>query len=322
MFFAALLVALQVAAVQPPVNETTDVDENTTPAEASPLAPSKAAVPAPVEAAAPGRSLDDILSAVRPVETPEEPKVPEEAPRAGLILATPAGSSTAVTPTFIDDRNARPDGPPSDGDILYETRILGAFRAAQGRQGPLDGRWLVARPGGEVLYSLQFADPGGGSDRIEGAWRNMNAQGLGGSGFIDTVSREDADVVVRFRDTATGRPEVVRIRQTSDGGWMGELTGVGRVPVVLSRDVSVELAAQGAPIYIPPPPPPPRPATTCKRVKSKGKWKTVCTKVSAKKGKAAKGKASSKKGSAKKASSKKSSSKAKAPAKKPTAKKK
>jgi hypothetical protein len=330
--FAALLVTLQLAAAQPPTDTTTDVDENTTAAEASPLAPRKALETAPPEdSGMPGRSLDDILSSVRPVETAEEPKAPEEAPRAGLILATPAGSPTSVAPTYINDRNSRPDGPPSESDNLYETRILGAFKAAQIRQGPLDGRWLVAKPGGDAIYALQFADPGSGDERIEGAWRNVKVQGLGGSGFIEAISRDASDVVVRFQDTSTNRNEEIRLRPTSDGAWKGELIGGGKTSVVMRRDASVELAAMDAPIYIPPPPPPPRPAVNCKRVKSHGKWKTVCARASSSKAKGGKAQAvkskgskaerSSKKGGKAKASSK-SKSHATAPSKKASSSKK
>lgn len=258
--FAFLALAAQVAAASPPANNTTDVDQNTTPAEASPLAPTT--LPSAPEAPPPGaRSLDDILSAVQPYEPPAPPiAAPEETPRPGLVLAVPANPAR---PTFLNDRDSRPDGPPTDADTLYESRVLGAFRAAEDNQGPLDGRWRVARAGGGVLYTLQFSDS---RDRIEGAWRDMTAPGKTSVGLIDTIDRGETDTVVRFSDGA--RPAELRIHPAADGGWIGQaITPAGRIPVVMTRDQSVELVASRAPIYVPPPPPVGRPAKHGKAAK-------------------------------------------------------
>jgi hypothetical protein len=250
--FVLFALIAQVAAAQPPANATTDVDETTTAAEASPLSPTRQATPPQIPA--PGaRSLDDILSIIPPYEPPADAKPAlEEKPRAGAVITAPAAPGAG--PTFLNDVGSRPDGPPTESDTLYETRILGAFRAAQGSQGPLDGRWVVAKAGGGVLYTLQFADPGGGS--VEGAWHDMKASGKGSTGFIDTVERDSADTVVRFKAEASARGAEVRIHPSADGAWVGEaITPSGKVPVVMTRDHSVELAAQGVPAYIPPPAP-------------------------------------------------------------------
>jgi hypothetical protein len=259
--FALLALIAQVAAAQPPASATTDVDDSTTAAEASPLAPTRQATPP--ETPAPGaRSLDDILSTIPPYEPPADTKlVPDEKPRPGLVVTAPAAPATApgAGPTFLNDLGSRPDGPPTESDTLYETRILGAFRAAQGSQGPLDGRWLVAKPGGGVLYTLQFADPGGGE--VEGAWRDMKASGKGATGFIDAVQRDSTDTVVRFKAGGSAAGAEVRIHPSADGGWVGEaITSAGRIPVVMTRDKSIELAALGVPAYIPPPAPVGRPS--------------------------------------------------------------
>ena len=235
---------------QPPAGATTDVDENTTPAEASPLAPAPLA--SPPEQPAPGsRSLEDILKIVPPYEPPQEAEVPlsEDMPRPGVVLAVP--SAPESRPAYLTDRDLRPDGPATDADILYENRVLGAFRAAEGSQGPLDGRWVVARAGGGVLYTLQFSDS---KDRIEGAWRDMSVVGRNATGFIDTIERGDTDTVVRFEDGA--RPAEVRVHPAPDGGWVGQATtAAGKINVVMTRDQSVEVAASKAPIYVPPPQP-------------------------------------------------------------------
>jgi hypothetical protein len=112
----------------------------------------------------------------------------------------------------------------------------------------------VARAGGGVLYTLQFADPGGG--QVEGAWHDMKMSGRGSTGFIDTVERDNADTVVRVKTVASARASEVRVHPSADGAWVGEaITPTGKVPVVMTRDKSVELAALGVPTYIPPPPP-------------------------------------------------------------------
>jgi hypothetical protein len=246
--FAFLALAAHLATAQPPAGATTDVDQNTTPAEASPLAPTT--LPSAPEQPAPGsRSLDDILKIIPPYEPPQEAQAPpsDDMPRPGVILAVPPEGR----PAYLTDRDSRPDGPATDADILYENRVLGAFRAAEGSQGPLDGRWLVARAGGGVLYTLQFSDS---KDRIEGAWRDMSGAGRNATGFIDTIERGDTDTVVRFEDGA--RPAEVRVHPAADGGWVGQATtAAGKINVVMTRDQSVELAASKAPIYVPPPQP-------------------------------------------------------------------
>ena len=248
--FVFLALAAQLATAQPPASTTTDVDQNTTPAEASPLAPAK--LPSPQDQPTPGsRSLEDILKIIPPYEPPEDARAPlaeEDMPRPGVVLAVPA---TPGRPAYLTDHDLRPDGPATDADVLYENRVLGAFRAAEGSQGPLDGRWLVARAGGGVLYTLQFSDS---KDRIEGAWRDMSAAGRNATGFIDSIERGDTDTVVRFEDGA--KPAEVRVHPAADGGWVGQaITAAGKINVVMTRDQSVELAASKAPIYVPPPQP-------------------------------------------------------------------
>jgi hypothetical protein len=265
--FVFLALAAQVAVAQPPATNTTDVDQNTTPAEASPLAPTK--LPAPPEAPAPGqRTLDDILKSVPPYEPPVDASAPapDELPRPGLVLAVPAPANGR--PTYLNDLGSRPDGPATDADTLYENRVLGAFRAAEGAQGPLDGRWLVAKAGGGVIYTLQFSDS---KDRIEGAWRDMGVTGKNATGFIDTIERGETDTIVRFESGS--RPAEVRVHPMADGGWVGQaITPNGKVNVVMTRDQSVELAAAKAPLYLPPPEPIARPSKHAKgKAASRGK---------------------------------------------------
>jgi hypothetical protein len=262
-----------IAAAQADV--TTDVDETTTPEQQSPLAPEQAQ-PAPPRP----QSLDDLIAGAAPYDPPPAPAsapppveqvviVPAPAPRAPASAHAPTPTTSLYAapvtppptaqprPVFIDDRGATPDAPPTAGDLAYQNRVLGVFHAEQGRQGALDGRWRVNADGVDV-YILQLADPGAGESRIEGAWRNVRREGgLDASGFIDQVSREGDEVVVRFTDAARRAAEI-RLRNSPDGRWAGRiLWPQGGANVVMTRDVSVETAAFAVPAYTPPPPPPP-----------------------------------------------------------------
>ena len=247
---------------------TTDVDDSTTAEEQSPLAPEQAQ-------AAPVLSLDDLIAGAAPYEPPAAPSAPMEQV---VIVPAPAAPSSARAPTptttlyaapitpprpaeprpvFVNDLGATPDAPPTSVDLAYQNRVLGVFHAAQGKQGALDGRWRVNADGVDV-YILQFADPGAGESRVEGAWRNVRrAGGLDASGFVDQVSREGDVIVVRFTD-GTRRSAEIRLRNTADGRWLGRiLWPEGGANVVMTRDTSVETAAFAVPAYVPPPPPPP-----------------------------------------------------------------
>lgn len=256
------------AAAQP--DATTDVDASTTPEQQAPLAPDQARPgPRPL-------TLDDLMSGAAPYEPPPAPpsaappdpvaavpvaRTPVAAPTTQARTAAPA--SAALSPqtepraVYVDERAATPDAPPTPRDTAYEQRVLGVFQYAQGKQGALDGRWRVAADGVDV-YVLQFSDPGAGESRIEGAWRNVRQAGnLSASGFVDQVSRDGDEVVIRFTDT-NRRSAEIRLRNTAGNAWLGRiLWPEGGQNVVMTRDVSVETAALAAPAYTPPPPPPP-----------------------------------------------------------------
>lgn len=263
------------AAAQP--DATTDVDASTTPEQQSPLAPEQAK-PAPRPL-----TLEDLMSGTAPFEPPPAPatEAPRTAPPDPVVAlplpvspavppqtsyvapalpavraSPPAAPSIGPRPVFIGDRGATPDAPPTSRDAAYEQRVLGVFHSAQGRQGALDGRWRVAANGVDV-YLLQFSDPGAGESRVEGVWRNLRQTGsLAASGFVDPISREGDEVVIRFTDV-NRRSAEIRLRDDARGGWAGRVVWPeGAQNVVMTRDVSVETAALAVPAYTPPPPPP------------------------------------------------------------------
>jgi len=208
--------------------------------EAAPYDPNGAA-PADVKAEATDGASENVISPMAEPEPSGEPPVQYAAP--------PPGSEPQA-PRYITD--SLRDGQ-SPTDALYEQRVLGVFRSAQGRQGAFDGRWLVSGANGQALYALQMADPGAGAERIEGAWLNPDKNGVGRSGLVETVRQEESDLVVRFyQNGAYQNPAELRIRPTA-GGWTGEaVTAAGRVPISLKRDLGVELAALQVPSYEPP----------------------------------------------------------------------
>lgn len=139
-------------------------------------------------------------------------------------------------------------------DAAYQARLLSSFKSAQGSQGPLDGRWMVASTQGAALFTLQLADPGAGESRIEGAWRDLRQPGAKGSGFIDAVGRDGEFTVVRFFQAQSEQATEVRLRPADRGGWTGEaVIGTGVQTVVMRRAAGVETAALAAPLLAPEP---------------------------------------------------------------------
>jgi hypothetical protein len=159
----------------------------------------------------------------------------------------------------VEDPQLRPDGPRTQEDIAYESRVLGAYRNQQG-QGLLDGSWHVQGRDGKVIYTLQLHDPGAGEARIEGAWSNPNIEGA--DGFIDAIWREGAEVVFSFRDGPAADTLVqLRLIQGENGVWSGEQVRNGvRSGIIANRAQGLETAAMAVPAYVQPRPaaPPPK----------------------------------------------------------------
>ena len=150
---------------------------------------------------------------------------------------------TPDTGVFVTDPTIDPDGPPTSEDRAYEGRVLGAYRDAQTAQGPLDGGWQVRSAAGEALYDLQIADPGAGPARVEGAWRNPRLSGLTATGFIDSVTSDDGQTTITFREREGGPLTRIRVRAQGRDRWTGE---AGGKPIVMIRAGGVDAQALGA----------------------------------------------------------------------------
>lgn len=268
----ASTLAAHAAFAQPP-EETTDVDETTSAVEAAPLAPKEGEIA--VEAAA------------------EAADAAADAPVPAFAMPSPATVMTTGRPSFLTDRELAIQGEPTASDRSYETRVLGAFRAVQGAQGPLDGRWHVLGPDGAVLYTLQLTDPGAGDWRIEGAWRNPRAKGAAASGFIDGIARENEDLVLSFQEAGVDQRTQVRLRPAANGGYVGEtVVGGQRTGVTVNRAQGLETASLAVPVWTQPAPPRAK-ATPQRSAKAKAKSKSK-SKAKSKSKSRAKGKAKTK----------------------------
>ncbi len=153
----------------------------------------------------------------------------------GLAPGLPAPRYSSVTRTTrIDDLSVTPDRPLSSSELAYEGRIRNAFSAATNVQGPLEGRWVLSGPTGQ-LYQFQVADRG--ARDVEGVWRDLTMPpgALNSTGLIDILARDGDALTVRF--SPRGRaPVVLTLRATGPGQWSGQMSGHGDAAVSLRRN--------------------------------------------------------------------------------------
>lgn len=135
--------------------------------------------------------------------------------------------------TQLAETGVSADTPLNDRDLAYESRVRGAFSTAESNLGPLDGRWLLAGPGGG-LFTLQLVDRG----NLEGVWRDLHRPpgSVGALGLIDSLYRDGDTLTVRFTPHRGGAPVSVTLHRTPDGGWAGQATGAVNGEVSLRRN--------------------------------------------------------------------------------------
>jgi hypothetical protein len=194
--------------------EPDPVAEPEPPAVAPPAAPwSTPAAPAPsVQAPAP--------TTVQPAPWAPPPRPP--AP----VWTPPRPQTTLDAPVHIDEIDRTPEGPPSPVDLSYEARLRASFAAAQGLQGPLDGRWTLGGADGD-LYDLQLVDSG--SAPVEGVWRDLRRPAaLEATGFLADIVQTGGRLTFRFQPRAGGEWATATLVAGVDGRWSGELDDAGR----------------------------------------------------------------------------------------------
>lgn len=268
--------------------------------------------PAPPEASDP---LADLITQSGSQSTDEEEPVDTAtpAPHRPTVLPIPAPESPSPTGESLDaEGHAIPQGRYIPTAEAYDLRIKSSILAAQGLQGPMDGGWAVLDGDGRELYTLQIADPPGGSGAPEGAWRDIRRPGaVGSTGLIDSVDRSTGALVARFTPRP-GRPSWVSLRPDGSGDWSGVLVEDGYETPVSARRLPQATLPPGyapagrGPVIWPAPRPavariaePPKRVVACSTKGKTGKaLKAAKAKCAAalKKGGKAKGKATAAKG--------------------------
>ena len=171
----------------------------------------------PPQAHAPPPSIDSILQGLGPDQSTDAPDEAAPGPLPGVPVTPP------------------PSGPVpySQADVrAYDQAIRAAAQTSEGRQGPLDGGWTVSSRDGLELYRFRFSDKGFGLTLAEGAWRDLRAARVGGSGFVSSVGYDGEKLMFRFYEAGPDDLVVVTVRQSSAGQWTGELWRGGAVTLV------------------------------------------------------------------------------------------
>jgi hypothetical protein len=181
--------------------------------------------------------IGDLLKSA-PADTEEE-----EADGGDLDLPEVSGTSPgragpASAPgqrVGVDDHSRTPEAPLGTAERTYEARLRAGYSAAQGRQGDLEGRWLVRSQAGP-LYAFQLIDAGAGT--LDGAWSDPRRPGsLTGSGYLRSASRTDGRLALTLEAPPHRGPVTLQLRSEAPGQWVGTLTEDGvQVAVRMQRD--------------------------------------------------------------------------------------
>lgn len=143
--------------------------------------------------------------------------------------------STPGRTVGVDDHAHTPEPPLGPAERTYEARLRAGYAAAQGRQGALEGRWLVRSQAGP-LYAFQLIDSGAGT--LDGAWSDPRRPGsLSGSGYLGSASRTGDRLALTFEAPPHRGPVRLQLRSDAAGQWTGTLTEDGvEVAVRMQRD--------------------------------------------------------------------------------------
>ena len=205
--------------------------------------------------AEPPDSVGEALSAglehvsAAPAAPAQAPAVTPPAPAAGAPAAPstsqlsglgppPASASTPPrAPIMVDQTGVTGGDPQSYSDIAYDSRIRESVAAAQGLQGPMDGRWTLVDGAGKPLYVFMFVDPAGGRGPLEAAWRDpRRVRGGDDLGVVDGLDRNGLSLTLTFAPHAGAAPTQVQLQGDPAGALSGQMSENGAtVPVTLRR---------------------------------------------------------------------------------------
>lgn len=164
------------------------------------------------------------------------PVPPPAGPPAAMPPSTPAPPAQGSAQPLVDQTGVSPDGPPSETDMAFENRIRQSVAAAQGLQGPLDGRWTLYDGAGRALYIFIFVDPASGRGALEGAWRDpRRARGGDDLGVVERLEHAGPSLTLDFTPRAGVAATDIRLQGQAGGDWAGEMTEAGAVQKVSLR---------------------------------------------------------------------------------------
>ena len=176
------------------------------------------------------------LEGAGPVQPEAPPPAVPPPPSLSYPIPAPAPAGVPPPPSLSIPIPPRPTPPPaSASDDLFEAGLRSAFIAAEARQGPLNGAWVVSSQDGAALYRFQIVDAGL-AYIPEGAWSDARAGGgPDAHGFLNTVARNAAGVTMSFVRT-DGSLTALTLTARAAGSYAGELTTpAGVQPVVMTR---------------------------------------------------------------------------------------
>jgi hypothetical protein len=179
-----------------------------------------------------------LLLAFAPLAASAQQTAAQNAPSPAAAAPPPADSEEAEdSAPHIDQSGVSPDGPMSWSGLSYEERIRASVAAAQGLQGPLDGRWILYGADGKQLFTFQLVDPAGGRGPLEGVWRDLRRPaGSGAYGLVDSLRLDGATLVAVFNPHPPLPGVSLNLQALAGGQWSGEMTEDGaRMSVTLRR---------------------------------------------------------------------------------------
>jgi hypothetical protein len=116
---------------------------------------------------------------------------------------------------------AQPGGTP---DNVVDARVRASAGAAQGYQGQLDGAWTLVDRAGRPIYDFQLVERAGGRGELQGVFRDLRAAAAPGDiGFVDSLTRNGAQLNLGFHPAAGGPAVSVTLSSGADGAWAGAL---------------------------------------------------------------------------------------------------
>jgi hypothetical protein len=139
--------------------------------------------------------------------------------------AAPAAAIAFLAMAVASAAAAQPDN-------VIDARVRASAEAAQGYQGQLDGAWTLVDGAGRPIYDFQLVERG----ELQGVFRDLRSPATPGDiGFIDSLTRDGAQLNLSFHPAAGGAAVTVTLGGGGAGAWAGALHEEGAVTSVRLR---------------------------------------------------------------------------------------